>query len=149
MPSFICTYFTALWSATYKRYLESLRKLQNKAMRVINNMQWSSNADPLFRKNKILKLKDLVKLETSKLMLNFDRCKLPNSFTKYFKKVSLIHSRVTRSFVIYCTYQDTDPIVCTDLLNIEELKFGMIFHVIFKKIATLDIILAMCTNVIS
>ena len=43
-------------------------------------------------KNKILKLEDLVKLETSKLMFNFDRCKLPNSFT-----VSQIHSRVTRS----------------------------------------------------
>ena len=52
-------------------------------MRVINNMQRSSNADPLFRKNNILKLEDLVKLETSKLMYNFDRCKLPNSFTKY------------------------------------------------------------------
>ena len=65
-------------------------------MRVISNMQWSSNSDPLFRKNKILKLEDLVKLETSKLMFNFDRCKLPK-FTKYFKKVSQIHFRVARS----------------------------------------------------
>ena len=55
-------------------------------------MQWSSNSDPLFRKNKILKLDDLIKLETSKLMFNLDRCKLPTSFTKYFKKVSQIHS---------------------------------------------------------
>ena len=47
-------------------YLSILRKLQNKAMQVINNMQRSSNADPLFSKNKILKLKDLVRLETSK-----------------------------------------------------------------------------------
>ena len=30
-------------------------------------------------------------------MFNLDRCKLPNSFTKYFKKVSQIHFRVTRS----------------------------------------------------
>ena len=66
-------------------------------MRVISNMQWSSNSDPLFGKNKIFKLEDLVKLETSKLMFNFNRCKLPNSFTKCFKKVSRIHSRVTRS----------------------------------------------------
>ena len=58
-------------------------------------MQWSSNSEPLFKKNKILKLEDLIKLETSKLMFNFD--KLPNCFTKYFKKVSEIHSRVTRS----------------------------------------------------
>ena len=60
-------------------------------------MQWSSNSDPLFKKNKTLKLKDLIKLETLKLMLNFDRCKLPNYFIKYFKKVSQIHFRVTRS----------------------------------------------------
>ena len=66
-------------------------------MRVISNSQRLSNSDPLFRKNKILKLEDLVKLETSKLTFNFDRCKLPNSFTKLFKKVSQIHSRVTRS----------------------------------------------------
>ena len=51
--------YCTIWSATYKTYLEPLRKLQNKAMRVINNMQWSSNSDPLFRKNKILKLDDL------------------------------------------------------------------------------------------
>ena len=66
-------------------------------MQVISNMQWSSNSDRLFRKKKILKLEDLVKLETSKLMFNFDRYKLPNSFTKYFKKASRIHSHVTHS----------------------------------------------------
>ena len=33
-------------------------------------MQRSTNADPLFRKNKILKLEDLVTLETLKLMFN-------------------------------------------------------------------------------
>ena len=60
-------------------------------------MQWSSNSDPLFRKIKILKLEDLIKLETSKLMFNLDRCKLPNSFTTYFKNISQIHFRVTRS----------------------------------------------------
>ena len=89
-------YCLIIWSATYKTYLEPLKKLQNKALRVINNMQWSSNSDPLFKKNKILKLEDLIKLETSKLMFNLDRCKLPNSFTKYFKSVSQIHFRVTR-----------------------------------------------------
>ena len=39
-------------------------------MQVISNIQWSSNFDPLFRKNKILKLEDFVKLKTSKLILN-------------------------------------------------------------------------------
>ena len=59
-------YCFIIWSATYKSYLQPSRKLQNKAMRVINDMQWSSNSDPLFRKNKTLKLEDLVKLETLK-----------------------------------------------------------------------------------
>ena len=39
-----------IWNATCKTYLEPLRKLQNKAMHVINNMQWSSIFDPLFKK---------------------------------------------------------------------------------------------------
>ena len=76
-------------------------------MRVINNMQWSSNADPLFRKNNILKLEDVVELETSKSMHNFDRCKLPNFFTKYFKKRSQIHSCSSDNNILYlprCRY---------------------------------------------
>ena len=40
-------------------------------MRFINNMQWSSNSDPLFKKNKILKLEDLVKLELQNYCLIF------------------------------------------------------------------------------
>ena len=54
--------------------IEPSRKSQNKVMRVIINMQRSSNADPLFSKNKNFKLEGLVKLEISKLMFNFDRC---------------------------------------------------------------------------
>ena len=46
-------YCFIIWSAAYKTYLKPLRKLQNKAIQVISNMQWSSNSDPLFRKNKI------------------------------------------------------------------------------------------------
>ena len=124
-----------IWSAIYKSYLRPLRKLQSKAMRVISNMQWSSNSDPLFRKNKILKLEDLVKLETSKLMVNFDRCKLPNSFTKYFKKVSQIYSRVTRSSdntILYLPRYRSNRLQRSPIY-IEELKFGMMFHVIKKK----------------
>ena len=95
----------------------------------------SSNADPLFRKNKVFKLEDLVKLETSKLMFNFDRCKLPNFFTEYFKKVSQIHSRVNRYPTIICSsYQDTNPIACKDLLNIGELKFGIMYYIFKKKL---------------
>ena len=60
-------------------------------------MQWSSNSDALFRKNKFFNLDNLVKLEASQLMFNFDRSKLPNFFAKYFKKVSQIHSHLTCS----------------------------------------------------
>ena len=45
-------YCLIIWSATYKSYLESLKKLENKAMQVINNMDWSLNVDPLFTKKK-------------------------------------------------------------------------------------------------
>ena len=75
-------------------------------MRVINNMQWSSNSDPLFRKNKILKLDDLIKLETSKLMFNLDRCKLPTSFTKYFKKVSHIRQQLKIAAIMDSAFMD-------------------------------------------
>ena len=139
-----------IWSATYKCYLEPLRKLQNKTMRVINNMQWSSNADPLFRKNKILKLEDLVKLETSKLIFNFDRCKLPNSFTKYFQKISQNHSRVTRSSdnnMLYLPRYRTNRLQRS--LKYRGVKICNDAPFNLKKIATLYIILIVCTNDIS
>ena len=119
-------------------------------MRVINNMQWSSNSDPLFRKNKILKLDDLIKLETSKLMFNLDRCKLPTSFTKYFKKVSHIHFRVTRSSVnnkLYLPRYRSNRLQRS--LKYRGVKVWNDVPCNLKKIATPYIILATCINVIS
>ena len=143
-------YCLTIWSATYKTYLEPLRKLQNKAMRVINNMQWSSNSDPLFKKNKILKLDDLIKLETSKLMFNLDRCKLPTSFTKYFKKVSQIHFRVTRSSVnnkLYLPRYRSNRLQRS--LKSRGVKVWNDVPCNLKKNCTPYIILATCINVIS
>ena len=119
-----------IWSATFKSYLERLRKLPNKAKRVINNMQQSFNNDPLFSKNKILILKDLVKLEISKLMFNFNKCKLPNFFLSISKKYLKFHSRVIRSSDNNMLYLPRYRSNCKDLLNIEKLKFEMMFHVI-------------------
>ena len=119
-----------IWSATFKSYLERLRKLPNKANRVINNMQQSFNNDPLFSKNKILILKDLVKLEISKLMFNFNKCKLPNFFLSISKKYLKFHSRVIRSSDNNMLYLPRYRSNCKDLLNIQKLKFEMMFHVI-------------------
>ena len=44
-----------------------------KAMRVVNNMQRSTNAHNFLSKKKIFKLEDLVKLETSKYSNSFPR----------------------------------------------------------------------------
>ena len=54
---------------------QTFKELKNKGMQLIKNMQWSTSIDPSFNKHKMLKLEDLVKLETSKLMFNFDRYK--------------------------------------------------------------------------
>ena len=104
-------------------------------MRVISNMQRSSNFNPLFGENKIIKLEDLVKLETSKLKVNFDRCKLTNSFTKNFKKVSQIHSRVTRLSDNNMLYLPRYRSNCLQRsLKYRRVKFVMMFHVIFKNL---------------
>ena len=42
--------------SSYKSYFEPLKKFQNKAMQVMDNIKRSTNADSLFSKGKILKL---------------------------------------------------------------------------------------------
>ena len=58
------------WSSTYKTYLKKLASLQNKAVKIVGNGTWNDRATPYYAKLKILKLQDLVKLETAAFVYN-------------------------------------------------------------------------------
>ena len=90
-------YGLTIWSATSKSYLDPLKKLQNRAIRIITNADRFENGSLLFRNLKILRLDDLIKLETAKFMNSFDNNALPPHFGNYFRKIKQVDNRSTRS----------------------------------------------------
>ena len=92
-------YGIIIWAATFKSYLEPLNILQNKAIKIIDNRKWCDRVTPIYKHLHILKLEDLLNLETSKFMfklMNGSQLQ-PGIFSSFFTKVSNIHSRITRS----------------------------------------------------
>ena len=79
------------WSSTYKTYLKKLATLQNKAVKIVGNGTWNDRATPYYAKLKILKLQDLVKLETAAFVYNYKSGQLPPTFQNYFTALNNIH----------------------------------------------------------
>ena len=60
-------------SANFKSYLDLLKKLQSRAIRIITNADRFENGSLILRNLKILQLDDVIKLETAKFMNSFDK----------------------------------------------------------------------------
>lgn len=73
----------------------ALVKMQKSFVRIINYKPFNEASSPLFLRNKILKLADVVKLELILLMFQFQSEKLPNSIRKLF--VERDHNYQTRN----------------------------------------------------
>ena len=84
------------WNFTYKTYLEKLASLENKAVKIVSNGTWNDRATPYYANLKILKLQDLVKLETAAFAYNHKSGKFPSTFQNYFTALNNIHAKPTR-----------------------------------------------------
>ena len=89
-------YALPVWASTYKTYLLKLKKLQNKALRIISKCPIRSNMTPQYYKFKILKLEDLCNFEIAKFMHKLSYKKLPINFNYYFTCISEVSSHTTR-----------------------------------------------------
>ena len=76
MLYFTVRYGIITWSSTYKTNLKKLATLQNKAVKIVGNGRWNDRATPYFTKLKILKLQNLVKLETAAFVYDYKSGKL-------------------------------------------------------------------------
>ena len=85
-------YGIIFWYSVSSDIREKIFRLQKKAIRLINKTTFFSHTNPLFCKNKILKLIDLHKLESAKFI--FHEVKLCNNFN--LNSHSNIHSYQTR-----------------------------------------------------
>ena len=85
-------YGLLVWGSTYKSYLTKLKKLQNKALKIITNSCPRERVTPLYHKLKILKLDDLYLFELAKLVYQFTNNQLPSRYSNYFTYSSDSHS---------------------------------------------------------
>ena len=90
------TYGILLWSPTYRCQLKPVSILQQKAISCINKLYYIAHTEPLFIRNKILKLDDLYKFELSKFMFDCINGLIPTPIHEYFTTNATIHAHQTR-----------------------------------------------------
>ena len=64
---------------------EKLKILQKKALRILSQSHYLAHTEPLFKKEKILKIEDIFKLHSYKLYYNFMNNNLPFSINQLFQ----------------------------------------------------------------
>ena len=87
------------WGSTFPTYLHKLASIQNKAMKLIGGGHILESSTHFYAKLKILKVFDLYKFETAKLVHDYMNSKLPLSFSDYFNKSCDVSNRSTRTSV--------------------------------------------------
>jgi len=93
------TYGCVLWSNNYEAPLSELLRLQNKAIRIINNVSLHDHITPHYVNLDLIKLPDIVKLYICQLHVLYDHLideKLLN-YTLSLVSVSEQHNYATRS----------------------------------------------------
>ena len=89
-------YGLAVWGSTYPTYLNKLKLLQNKAIRIVTFSHMSTSSKPLYIKSNILPLPKLFKFEVAKIVYCYKFNLLPKIFDNYLSYAKSYHSRTTR-----------------------------------------------------
>ena len=105
-------YGLLVWGSTFPSYLKKLNSKQNKAVMIIGGGNYLDRATPYYSKLNILKLPDLYKLETAKLVSRFMHNIHPQSFSDFFVKVNEISGvqdlRATATVFVFLVITPTD-----------------------------------------
>ena len=79
-------YCNEIWGKTYNVHIDKLFILQKRAIRLISKSDYRCPSLPLFIKQKILPIRELIKLNISIFMFKYHQQILPVLFDKMFKK---------------------------------------------------------------
>ena len=90
------SYGICVWGDADNTYLDKIRIIQNKAVRIISSTDFYSHVEPMYKKLNILNLDEIYLSQYADLMYDQDHGTLPKCFKQYFKKVNEIHSHGTR-----------------------------------------------------
>ena len=99
------------WTSTNTSKLDTIFKLQKRALRIINNADYTSHTKTMFHNLETLNIFDLNKLQTALFMYRFDNNTLPRSFSNYFSKHSDVHNYNTRNAHKYITSKPTTNLI--------------------------------------
>ena len=80
------------WATENKRIF----KLQKKVTRIISKSSYNTHTDPLFKKHKLLKVKDIFSIQCLKFYYNYCHQKTPKYFNGMFHNIDTIHNHNTR-----------------------------------------------------
>ena len=89
-------YCIEVWGNTFHNYIESLFKLQKKALRLITFSKWTAHTAELFKNLEILTLPKLYIYHIQIFMFKFHNHKLPCLFNNFFTRNHDVHSHFTR-----------------------------------------------------
>ena len=89
-------YCICVWGNAPESYLDPLIKLQKRAIRVIAGVKKLAHTAPLFKKLKVMNLKNIYIYNTILIMYKFHQDKLPSIFHSMFIRNNEIHSYNTR-----------------------------------------------------
>ena len=90
-------YGLVVWGSTFPTYLLKLASIQNKPVKLIDEGHVLESSIQFYAKLKILKLLDLYKFKTAKLVHDYMNRKLPPSFSGYFNKSCDVSNYSTRT----------------------------------------------------
>ena len=94
-------YCVSVWGNTYDSYLDPLAKLQKRAVRIVSGAHRNSPTDCIFKKLKILKLREIYIYSVQLFVFKYHHKLLPNIFDSFFALNSSFHSHETRSVSLY------------------------------------------------
>ena len=85
-----------MWTSTYSTYLNSIRILQNKVVKLLADIDWRHSSSSFYKSLGILKLDDMIKIQTTLFVHSHYNNKLPPNSQSYFTNVNACHSYATR-----------------------------------------------------
>ena len=89
-------YGIPLWGGTYNVHKKNLITMQKRVIRIISGAKYNDHTGPLFKQAHILKLDDIYKMETLKIVYSCIHKDLPTPLGRLFTLNSEIHKRNTR-----------------------------------------------------
>ena len=95
------TYCNHVWGSTYKYNIDTLTKLQKKAVWIICSVKPFSHTDGLYKELGLLKVTEIYHFLVGQFMFRYHHKILPKPFDEYFTKHSEVHGYSTRQWELF------------------------------------------------